>query len=244
MSIAILVSRSVEICVPCHTMTPAYGNMSLPEVEFTNILLPETDSSPLKRWHLNKGKDGFPRIHFQGRTVTFREAIWFSTKGIAWSVAFDSYISTAHNSFQDRAAVRFQEGCDIIAYSTAISACEKAYQWQAAMSLLFNTLLAKMKMDLIAYSATISACEKCQQWQYALLLFHEIKAGSHVDLITYNSVISACENAGKWQEALELLFEAEVVSLKTTTMTYNVAISACEKGHTWEARQFRWFFEC
>jgi len=106
------------------------------------------------------------------------------------------------------------------------------------MSLLFNTLLAKMKMDLIAYSATISACEKCQQWQYALLLFHEIKAGSHVDLITYNSVISACENAGKWQEALELLIEAEDVSLKTTTMTYNVAISACEKGHTWEARQF------
>ena len=99
-------------------------------------------------------------------------------------------------------------------------------------------------MDLIAYSATISACEKCQQWQYALLLFHEIKAGSHVDLITYNSVISACENAGKWQEALELLFEAEDVSLKTTTMTYNVAISACEKGHTWEARQFRCFVEC
>ena len=131
-----------------------------------------------------------------------------------------------------------KEGCDIIAYSTAISACEKAYQWQAAMCLLFNTLLARMKMDLIAYSATISACEKCQQWQYALLLFHEIKAGSHVDLITYNSVISACENAGKWQEALELLFEAEDGSLKTTTMTYNVAISACEKGHTWEARQF------
>ena len=141
-------------------------------------------------------------------------------------------------TFQDPQPVLFQEGCDIIAYSTAISACEKAYQWQAAMSLLFNTLLAKMKMDLIAYSATISACEKCQQWQYALLLFHEIKAGSHVDLITYNSVISACENAGKWQEALELLFEAEDVSLKTTTMTYNVAISACEKGHTWKLGSF------
>ena len=155
-----------------------------------------------------------------------------------WNASFRECISTAlyaHNIFQNPEPC-LKEGCDIIAYSTAISACEKAYQWQAAMSLLFNTLLAKMKMDLIAYSATISACEKCQQWQYALLLFHEIKAASHVDLITYNSVISACENAGKWQEALELLFEAEDISLKTTTMTYNVAISACEKAHMWEAQ--------
>ena len=38
------------------------------------LTLPETNSSPLKIGRAPKGKDRLPTIHFQGRTVSFREA--------------------------------------------------------------------------------------------------------------------------------------------------------------------------
>ena len=64
---------------------------------------------------------------------------------------------------------------DIIAFNTAISACEKERQWQCALQLLSDARSAALVPTVISYNALISACEKSWQWQPALHLVSEMR---------------------------------------------------------------------
>ena len=59
---------------------------------------------------------------------------------------------------------------DVIIYSAAVTACEKAMSWQQALRILSSMEAAKVLADVVACSAAISACEKCGKWQEALHL--------------------------------------------------------------------------
>ncbi|MCL9843950.1 type III effector protein with ppr repeats [Ralstonia solanacearum] len=135
---------------------------------------------------------------------------------------------------------------NVVTYSAAISACEKAGRMDEALVLL-NELKAMgsddpmMRPNVVTYSAAISACEKAGRADHALVLLGELKVLAGHDptmrpnVVTYSAAISACEKAGWADHALALLDELRVQAgcdeaLRPNAITYSAAISACMKA--------------
>ena len=49
---------------------------------------------------------------------------------------------------------------DAISFSAAISACEKAFQWPAALLLLADVQSCSLELDIILCNAALSSCSK------------------------------------------------------------------------------------
>ena len=84
----------------------------------------------------------------------------------------------------------------MITHNVAISACEKAGQWEPALSLLAKLEDSGLVPDVVTYGASISACEKATQWPQALHLLEEAEAADRVNIIIVSAAISACEKLG------------------------------------------------
>ena len=120
-------------------------------------------------------------------------------------------------------------------FGVAISAHEKAGQWEQALALLGQMHAASLTPDIVSFNALVSACHKGGQWEHALSLLGEMRrAGVAPDTISYNAAISACGRGGRWEQALSLLEEMPRVGVAATVVTFNAAASACEKGGQWE----------
>ena len=112
---------------------------------------------------------------------------------------------------------------NVITFSAAISACDKASQWESALVLLQEACKSHL-LNLITYSAAISACVKGKQWQQALRVYDEIcKAGLQVNVIAYHAGISACEQGMQSKRVLELI--AELIALQESFWSYSRAHS-------------------
>eukprot|EP00438_Fugacium_kawagutii_P028896 Skav225400 [mRNA] locus=scaffold2656:363461:365079:+ [translate_table: standard] len=100
-----------------------------------------------------------------------------------------------------------------VAFSSVLSACEKANEWTVALSLLGNMQEIHVSGDTISFSAAMSACEK----------------------VSLSAVISATEKAAEWETAVGLLHQALTSwSLNVNSVTFAAAISACEKAEEWQ----------
>ena len=59
-----------------------------------------------------------------------------------------------------------------ISFNSAITACGKAAQWQAAVELLWQMPSTSLTPDVISYNAAVAACT--QHWQMALEIFSQM----------------------------------------------------------------------
>ena len=64
---------------------------------------------------------------------------------------------------------------DIISFDAAISACEKAGEWENALVLLDESNQKALQPNVITCSALISACGNAGEWPLALHFFHEAR---------------------------------------------------------------------
>eukprot|EP00434_Breviolum_minutum_P023328 symbB.v1.2.020579.t1/scaffold1737.1/size104095/3 len=118
---------------------------------------------------------------------------------------------------------------DVICYSSAISACEKAKQWMQALALICECQEISLEVNVITYNATISACGGSGQWQRALQLFADCNTTLKPSIVTYNAVISACETASCWALSLVLLDTLVMPDV----VSFSATISACGKAGEW-----------
>ena len=82
----------------------------------------------------------------------------------------------------------------LVCYSQAISACDKAKQWQTAVELLESMEPNGVPPNEFHYSGAISACAKCGQSSVAARLLGGMrKAGVKPNEVVYNTALSACE---------------------------------------------------
>ena len=94
---------------------------------------------------------------------------------------------------------------DAATYSTALSARERAGQWQSARRLLHDMPDRRLPPDTITRSTAISACERAGQWRLAGRPFHDMPGGACCDTVTGSTAVGACEKVGQRQPALRLL---------------------------------------
>lgn len=87
---------------------------------------------------------------------------------------------------------------DIQTYTSVISACEAAGEWQRALGLLQE--IPEEEKNLYCFNAAISACEKGGAWVEALELYERMKERGGAlkpNFITVGSVVVALEQAGQ-----------------------------------------------
>ncbi|KAG7362725.1 PPR: pentatricopeptide repeat domain containing protein [Nitzschia inconspicua] len=111
---------------------------------------------------------------------------------------------------------------DVQTYSSVISACEAAGQWQRALSVLQSLIedaesqdpeCDSTSLNLYCWNAAISACEKGGAWVEALDLYERMLETDAImpNVVTMNSLLEALEKFGqrelaqtKYEEGLEL----------------------------------------
>eukprot|EP00913_Durusdinium_trenchii_P023208 g21787.t1 len=113
---------------------------------------------------------------------------------------------------------------NVIAASTAISACAKAQESEKALELLE----ALPEMQIEPTSAAFNAASICQRWDAAVKLLHAaklagIKAGSKSD-VTY---LKALERGSCWQTAISLWNRSDA--------QLALAIRACSHSSQWQS---------
>ncbi|CAK9009768.1 unnamed protein product [Durusdinium trenchii] len=121
---------------------------------------------------------------------------------------------------------------NVTTYSCAVSAMEKAAQWQKALQLLRQAEGQQVMPDLVLYSSVISATEAAGgRWQHALQLLEDARHWRiQANLVMLSAAISALEKGSEWQRALRLLATVGRPDL----VACNAAISACKQGSAWE----------
>eukprot|EP00913_Durusdinium_trenchii_P026775 g25116.t1 len=129
---------------------------------------------------------------------------------------------------------------DVITYSAAISACEKALQWERALELLAemraervppNRITVNAAINATTTSALITACGFGHEWELALaILSKPIPA----DTVAVNSCLSACARAQHWNEVLQLANDHMMaLRLSPSVLTYNSLLDACVRSAEW-----------
>lgn len=95
---------------------------------------------------------------------------------------------------------------DAKAYSSVISACEAAGQWQRALGVLENLIEDSIDKDddtllnLYCFNSAISACEKGGAWVEALEIYErmvDIGGSIQPNFVTVSSLILALDKAGQ-----------------------------------------------
>ena len=125
---------------------------------------------------------------------------------------------------------------DIIVFSAAISACEKAGQWTTAFDLFHQMQRQIVQVDAISVSAVISACEKAAQWEAAIDFLHHSLTSLRLpsNSVSFAAAISACEKAGEWTAACALLKSLQTSGVDMDAFPFSATISACSRAGEWQ----------
>ena len=102
--------------------------------------------------------------------------------------------------------------CNEVVRHAAISACERAGQWEAALHLLSSLSSVQAVREEIMYTSAIGACARSLQWQRAIQLLSAMRAEVvEPTEISYSAAMGACHEAGKFKPALSHMSEETCV---------------------------------
>ncbi|CAE7711596.1 unnamed protein product [Symbiodinium sp. CCMP2592] len=123
-----------------------------------------------------------------------------------------------------------------ICCNAAISACDKAGEWQKALLLLWGKAAVDGYINEFCCNSAISACGRAGMWELAL--WH-LAAVSELSLVptdmNYSAAISGCERGSQWERALVLLGAMPAAGLQPTAFSFSSVIAACEGASEWQA---------
>ncbi|CAJ1417023.1 unnamed protein product [Effrenium voratum] len=112
---------------------------------------------------------------------------------------------------------------DLLSFSAAASACEKA-AWDSALQLLRASRPRALEADLLLHSPVLAACECASQWRRALRLFHRLPARRvEPDGICAASAVGSAAAGTQWWLAL-----AAMTPELRTMSSASKAVAACE----------------
>ena len=130
-------------------------------------------------------------------------------------------------------------GADRVACTTAISSCEKAQRWEAALAFFAAAGVRSVRKDAAMYNATIASIASSSQaglgWLGVLSLLHDMALENiKKSTTTLNSALTAMERAACWEWALSLFRDLPRASLAPDVISYNATMTSFEKESRWD----------
>lgn len=82
----------------------------------------------------------------------------------------------------------------VVAYNSAMIACDVTFEWQIALSLLQEMLTIEVAPDSTSYGTLISACDRAKQYLLVMELLSDME-GRRLQpaLVTYSLAVGACQ---------------------------------------------------
>eukprot|EP00466_Bigelowiella_natans_P006523 jgi/Bigna1/135225/aug1.28_g9933 len=127
---------------------------------------------------------------------------------------------------------------DNVTYLRTIQACEKAHQWQRAISLV-NTAKGSKASSLITtsiYNAALKACKKMLQPLAADALIKDMENMSIVqpDLESFTHVLGAFKRSFNWERAFDLFQKLKRLGYRPDNKIYSATMRAMEASKQWQ----------
>jgi len=124
---------------------------------------------------------------------------------------------------------------DMISFNAAISACEKAGQWERVLSMLSELKKSGTTPSALSFNVAVSACQKDGQWERGLAFLSELREASMTpDVMGFNAAILASDRGGQWELTLLFLSELQEAGMAPTMASLKVALSASDVGSQWK----------
>ncbi|CAK8987842.1 unnamed protein product [Durusdinium trenchii] len=148
------------------------------------------------------------------------------------------------------AAVALLESAElsIVAYTSILSACGKAQQWQLVLQLLPVAQRRRLQLDAVAFNAVLAALARAGKGQECQKMMggaggrwggaqgspeHKWKAKVAQRIIAYNTTIVALGNESLWQQAISVLESMPRQRLKPTLASWLGGLSALRRVAHW-----------
>merc|ERR1712151_672136 len=95
---------------------------------------------------------------------------------------------------------------NVITYTAASNACEKALQWEPTLLLLEDMKRDGVQLTSASCNAVITSCASAEQWAIALEVLRMVRTvGVKPSAAACGAAVKACERGEHWQTATEML---------------------------------------
>merc|ERR1712151_617896 len=95
---------------------------------------------------------------------------------------------------------------NVITYTAASNACEKALQWEPTLLLLEDMKRDGVQLTSASCNAVITSCASADQWALALEVLQWTRTvGIRPSPVACGAAVKACERGQRWQIATETL---------------------------------------
>eukprot|EP00439_Symbiodinium_sp_Y106_P069563 s534_g11.t8 len=176
-----------------------------------------------------------------GRAGRWREATVYLDLAKSWClhpspVSFGALLDALARATRWQRALCVLDDDDtavgLIAFNSALTACERASEWGQAMQLLQEMREFGPHPDIISVNAVLAAC--VSKWQEALHIFATLPSMElRPSIVTLNSLMNACASGLQWQFAFEL-WRGLLPPLQPTEATFGALLASCALGPGWQ----------
>ncbi|CAE7864389.1 unnamed protein product [Symbiodinium microadriaticum] len=176
-----------------------------------------------------------------GRAGRWREATMYLDLAKSWClhpspVSFGALLDALARATRWQRALCVLDDDDtavgLIAFNSALTACERASEWGQAIQLLHEMREFGPHPDIISVNAVLAAC--VSKWQEALRIYATLPSMElRPSIVTLNSLMNACASGLQWQFAFEL-WRGVLPPLQPTEATFGALLASCALGPGWQ----------
>ncbi|CAE7556044.1 unnamed protein product [Symbiodinium natans] len=131
-----------------------------------------------------------------------------------------------------RASARGRVRADVVSFSAAGSACQRAKLWHLSLQILEELRHCSVRADAHSKNVVLSSLTRGRRgWIAAAQLLEDGIVG---DLVSYATVMQACASTSPWHQAINLLAQTGARRLGTNNIACTIGLAACKAGRRWE----------
>lgn len=122
---------------------------------------------------------------------------------------------------------------NLVVHGAALSACERAVQWQQTLLILEETEGSGLSHNIVARNSAISACSKGRCWERTLNSAMSSGRESSLDVVTFSIAISSCQKCHQWMHVSGVLQRMLQQRLQPDALTVLEAKGTSESEQRW-----------
>ena len=158
----------------------------------------------------------------------------FGASDGATSASSSSSSASTITSGTNAVLERQQHQARVYHYTTIISACGKAGQWEAALQAFTHMHHARVAPNIRTYCSVLHSCTRGEKLDLALRAWAMMESdGVVANVFATTAMVSAFSRAGRWDDAIRMTIDAETSPFpnqEPNIFTYTAAMDGCRRA--------------